>query len=232
MVDYPNGSNNDKKGNKGDKGQTKKRAATEVQVQVQNKVDVLNVVKEREQNEPNQLKPEDKIAKENGINRPSEAQVDSNEHRIEMEKTNKNEDVTTCDSTKEGDSGRLAEGVDDKNFDEECAMQLPIQVLPAEELRVVVNSLDDLPPDILQEAIEVALESETFIDEQSNEDIKKTYDLAFDDLHSTNSKHIEVTNEATRIEDNGIDQECMPKSSSVNIEMVQNAQVSLKKTAA
>ncbi|KAJ8526421.1 hypothetical protein K7X08_028898 [Anisodus acutangulus] len=96
MVDYINGSNKDKRGNKCDKGQIKKTVAAEVQVQVQNKFDILNDVEEREQNE----KHEEEIAKENDIDRPSEAQIESNEHRILEEKTKENKDVTAGDSTK------------------------------------------------------------------------------------------------------------------------------------
>ncbi|KAJ8552721.1 hypothetical protein K7X08_020114 [Anisodus acutangulus] len=185
VVDYPNGNNKDKRSNKCDKGQAKKIAAVEVQVQVQNKSDILNVVEEREQDEPNQLKHVEEITKENGIDRPSGAHVESNEHRIEEEKTKENEDGTAGqddsnwamnndlllskkvdekerNTLQEIDSGRPAKGVDDKNIDEEGAMQVPIQDLPVEELKAVVNSLKDISPDILQEAFEVAKESETF----------------------------------------------------------------------
>ncbi|KAJ8526422.1 hypothetical protein K7X08_028899 [Anisodus acutangulus] len=60
---------------------------------------------------------------------------------------------------------------------------------------------ENIPPDILLEAFEVAKESKTFLEEQSKEDIEKTDNLAFDDLQSASSKHIDVTNEATIIGD-------------------------------
>ncbi|KAJ8564355.1 hypothetical protein K7X08_000815 [Anisodus acutangulus] len=67
-------------------------------------------------------------------------------------------DEKESNNLQEIDSGSPAEGVDDKNIDEEGTMQVPIQDLPFEELRAAVSSLEDIPPDIFQEAFEVAKE--------------------------------------------------------------------------
>ncbi|KAJ8530942.1 hypothetical protein K7X08_023823 [Anisodus acutangulus] len=57
------------------------------------------------------------------------------------------------------------------------------------------------PSDILQKAIKVANDLETFIEEQSKEDLHKINELASDVLQSASSKHIEVANESLVIGD-------------------------------
>ncbi|KAJ8548921.1 hypothetical protein K7X08_030887 [Anisodus acutangulus] len=104
----------------------------------------------------------------------------------------------------DADSGRSAEGVEDKTIDEES-----------------VNSLDDHPSDILQEAVKVAKDKETCIEEQSKQDIKKTN---VEEIPTTAIVTDEMTDglaytEFTEI--HCIDQESMQEEgSSLNMEVV------------